>query len=151
MKLATKYIFTFVGIEIVVALITFTILFPSDFRYFISNIAEYILLGVMAMLVVGYFLGEKVPYERYGNIRILWGIGIQFLLLFVGILVPWIVFNIREKIFEGEVFIILLFYFLMFGGLQTLLLGLWLGYKLSKITGNEKNIDIKNDRIKKYD
>lgn len=150
MKLATKHIFTFVGIEIVVALITFTILFPSDFRYFISNIAEYILLGAMAMLVVGYFLGEKVPYERYGNIRILWGIGIQFLLLFVGILVPSIVFGFLEKM-EGEVFIILLLCLLTFGGLQTLLLGLWLGYKLSKITGNEKNIDIKNDRIKKYD
>ena len=142
MKKATQYILMAIAIEVLLALLTYEsvnflitknhIGFFSDFNGIFFSIGS----GILMCVVLGILIGEFFPFERQPRaLQIYLGIIILFFLLFEGVLIGYFVENARYSLFHfdwnnlGILFLI----FLIFGGIQTLGVGIWLGMKLKKI------------------
>lgn len=142
MKKATQYILIAIAIEVLLALLTYEsvnflitknhIGFFSDFKGIFFSIGS----GILMCVVLGILIGEFFPFERQPRaLQIYLGIIILFFLLFEGVLTGYFVENARYSLFHfdwnnlGILFLILL----IFGGIQTLGVGIWLGMKLKKM------------------
>ena len=142
MKKATQYILIAIAIEVLLALLTYEsvnflitknhIGFFSDFNGIFFSIGS----GILMCVVLGILIGEFFPFERQPRaLQIYSGIIILFFLLFEGVLTGYFVENARYSLFHfdwnnlGILFLI----FLIFGGIQTLGVGIWLGMKLKKM------------------
>ena len=142
MKKATQYILIAIAIEVLLALLTYEsvnflitknhIGFFSDFNGIFFSIGS----GILMCVVLGILIGEFFPFERQPRaLQIYLVIIILFFLLFEGVLTGYFVENARYSLFHfdwnnlGILFLI----FLIFGGIQTLGVGIWLGMKLKKM------------------
>ena len=142
MKKATQYILIAIAIEVLLALLTYESVnflittnhvgFFSDFKGNLLPIGS----GVLMCVVLGILIGEFFPFERQPRaLQIYLGIIILFFLLFEGVLTGYFVENARYSLFHfdwnnlGILFLIVL----LFGGIQTLGVGIWLGMKLKKM------------------
>ena len=142
MKKATQYILIAIAIEVLLALLTYEsvnflitknhIGFFSDFNGIFFSIGS----GILMCVVLGILIGEFFPFERQPRaLQIYLGIIILFFLLFEGVLNGYFVENARYSLFHfdwnnlGILFLI----FLIFGGIQTLGVGIWLGMKPKKM------------------
>lgn len=142
MKKATQYILIAIAIEVLLALLTYEsvnflitknhIGFFSDFNGIFFSIGS----GILMCVVLGILIGEFFPFERQPRaLQIYLGIIILFFLLFEGVLTGYFVENARYSLFHfdwnnlGILFLI----FLIFGGIQALGVGIWLGMKLKKM------------------
>lgn len=129
MKPATKYIFMAIAIEIVTAIIThFFVLGDLD----MEKIPEFA-LALIFILIIAYFLGEKVNFKRFTKyIGAFVGVVLMFFLLYLYITFWVIDYSMTFYRYEGILTLILLICYItaIFGGIQTFLIGLWLGYKL---------------------
>ena len=142
MKKATQYILIAIAIEVLLALLTYEsvnflitknhIGFFSDFNGIFFSIGS----GILMCVVLGILIGEFFPFERQPRaLQIYLRIIILFFLLFEGVLTGYFVENARYSLFHfdwnnlGILFLI----FLIFGGIQTLGVGIWLGMKLKKM------------------
>lgn len=118
--------------EILAAIITSLTLLDKFNIEFVISISPPII-----PIIIAYLLGEKVNYTNIAKrIRIFLGVLIIFTLLYLYlyiILCPllYTFYSIRDMI---STIILMAVYTTLFGGLQTFLIGLWLGYKLSKVT-----------------
>lgn len=132
MKPATKYIFMAIAIEIVTAIIThFFVLGDLD----MEKIPEFA-LALIFILIIAYFLGEKVNFKRFTKyIGAFVGVVLMFFLLYLYITFWVIDYSMTFYRYEGILTLILLICYIttIFGGIQTFLIGLWLGYKLDKM------------------
>lgn len=131
MKTATKYIFTAIVMEILAAIITSLTLLDKFNIEFVISISP----PIIPIIIIAYLLGEKVNYTNIAKrIRIFLGVLIIFTLLYLYIILCpllYTFYSIRDMI---STIILMAVYTTLFGGLQTFLIGLWLGYKLSKVT-----------------
>ena len=110
-----------------------------------------ILAGFLAMCFAGILIGNS--FSQSFNFKIWHGVAIIFVLLIIavviGVMTTLLLPNWDRVDLQDVISIILVF--LAFGGLPTLLTGIWLGYRLKKITphceaqGNLKTIRIKID------
>ena len=142
MKKATQYILIAIAIEVLLALLTYEsvnflitknhIGFFSDFNGIFFSIGS----GILMCVVLGILIGEFFPFERQPRaLQIYLGIIILFFLLFEGVLTGYFVENARYSLFhfDWNNLVILFLIFLIFGGIQTLGVGIWLGMKLKKM------------------
>lgn len=92
-----------------------------------------LLFGFIAMYFAGRWIGNS--FKPTFNFKVWHGIAIIFALLFVGIIAGVLAmqflpdWHISDNI---QTIISLLLIFLTFGGLPTLIVGIWLGYALRK-------------------
>lgn len=145
MKSATKYIFTAIGMEIIVAIATAFFIFDRENMLFIfhTELIVHYIFSLLIILLIAYFLGQKIEYKMQTKNSRKWkGILLMFSFLYFFICILIITANpyrtIKEFNIIMETIIIYLAYTTLFGGIQTLLIGIWLGYKLSRIR-NETN------------
>ena len=142
MKKATQYILMAIAIEVLLALLTHEsvnfLIIKNHFSFFsgFKGIFFPIGSGILMCVVLGILIGEFFPFERQPRaLQIYLGIIILFFLLFEGVLTGYFVENARYSLFHfnwnnlGILFLI----FLTFGGIQTLVVGIWLGMKLKKM------------------
>lgn len=146
MKKATQYILIAIAIEVLLALLTYESVnflittnhvgFFSDFKGNLLPIGS----GVLMCVVLGILIGEFFPFERQPRaLQIYLGIIILFFLLFEGVLTRYFVENAHYSLFYfnwndlGILFLV----FLIFGGIQTLGVGIWLGMRLRKMKSEE--------------
>ena len=142
MKKATQYILIAIAIEVLLAQLTYesvNFLITTNHAGFFSDFKGNLLpigSGILMCVVLGILIGEFFPFERQPRaLQIYLAIIILFFLLFEGVLTGYFVENARYSLFHfdwnnlGILFLI----FLIFGGIQTLGVGIWLGMKLKKI------------------
>lgn len=155
MKTATKYIFMAIIFEVLLAVITYSIIFEAKSLLYSFTIGwKSIVLSLIFVLSIAYIIGQKVNYTKMKTpVRKILGILYPFLLLnsFIFLLVlfkdidVYTILLFNDSTFRlNDYFDIIVNHFYgidfliaatnIFGGLQTFLIGLWLGYKLSKIT-----------------
>lgn len=138
MKPATKYIFMAIGVEIIVAMATFWILEGYEsLLHLYKNISEYIITLIL-LLIISYIIGQRINYTYFAkSYRKLIGILLMFFFLYLYISISPFIFKFQYAISEPQrIFndiITIIIYTTLFGGIQTLLIGIWLGYKLSRI------------------
>lgn len=117
--------------EILAAIITSLTLLDKFNIEFVISISP----PIIPIIIIAYLLGEKVNYTNIAKrIRIFLGVLIIFTLLYLYIILCpllYTFYSIRDMI---STIILMAVYTTLFGGLQTFLIGLWLGYKLSKVT-----------------
>jgi hypothetical protein len=144
MNRITKHITTAISLEIVLGFLMF-LFFHNLLLGVYENAFDVIiwlwfpiLIGIISMYAIGWYLGKQLP-ENY-SYKIYHGIIILFAILIIAVLVGSFIFalmpnNDMDSI--ADVFLVLLV-FLIFGGLPTLLVGIWLGNKLSKKLNSHK-------------
>ncbi|CEN44894.1 Conserved putative Metallocarboxypeptidase D (modular protein) [Capnocytophaga canis] len=137
LKPATKYIFIAIFLEFYFAFLT---LFAFGIRSLDNQLILPIFIAIVTTYWVGYQLGEKFPWERYDSIRILFGIVFQFLLLLTMLLAGWlclVIVSVFDRTLDTNdvltAILLLIIGTFIFGGIQTFVIGLWLGYKLNTI------------------
>ena len=142
MKQATRYIFKAIGIELFLTILTFEIfsyLIFLDIQFFPPT---HVVAGIIALvpsLVLGYLLGEKVAYAWLPKInRFFLGIVFIFTFLVISVCVGGFALELihRKEWLSLEELLEELLIFFLFGGIQTLGVGIWLGIKLSLIRKN---------------
>lgn len=135
MKSATKYIFIAIEVEFLAALITFSTIYTFIFGESIYQALEYLIIPTIVSLIfvsiIGYLIGEKINYAKIRkSIRWFLGVLLLFFLLVIAISIGTI---ITHDIISFRIWLEIIFLFFVFGGIQTLLIGIWLGCKLSRI------------------
>ena len=142
MKQATRYIFKAIGIELFLTILTleiFSYLIFQDIQFFPPT---HVVAGIIALvpsLVSGYLLGEKVAYAWLPKInRFFLGIVFIFTFLVISVCVGNFALELmyRKEWLSLEELLEVLLIFFLFGGIQTLGVGIWLGIKLSHIRKN---------------
>ena len=142
MKQATRYIFKAIGIELFLTILTFEIfsyLIFKDIQFFPPT---HVVAGIIALvpsLVSGYLLGEKVAYAWLPKInRFFLGIVFIFTFLVISVCVGSFALELmhRKEWLSLEELLEVLLIFFLYGGIQTLGVGIWLGIKLSHIRKN---------------
>lgn len=134
-KKITQAVFT-LSIGAVLLATAFYVLFFSfkETMEFFETLWLPILAGFLTMYFAGTLIGNSfLPSFKF---KIWQGVVIIFVLLItgivVGIMATLLLYNWDRVDLQGVISIILVF--LAFGGLPTLLTGIWLGYKLKKIS-----------------
>ena len=146
MKKATQYILIAIAIEVLLAQLTYesvNFLITTNHAGFFSDFKGNLLpigSGILMCVVLGILIGEFFPFERQPRaLQIYLAIIILFFLLFEGVLTGYFVENANSSLFYfnwndlGILFLI----FLIFGGIQTLGVGIWLGMRLRKMKSEE--------------
>lgn len=144
MKLATKYILKAWIIENILAIITYYIVFFSmsggDFYNKIldtlSFVVPFFVIGTILAIPLIYLVGEKINFSDMGKaMRFLLGIFLLFILLTIVITTIGSSLHIiyKSELWSFSKWLDLVFIFYLFGGIQTLCVGIWLGYKLSSL------------------
>ena len=145
MKQATRYILKAIGIELFLTILTFEVfsyLIFQDIQFFPFFPPTHIVAGIIALvpsLVLGYLLGEKVAYAWLPKInRFFLGIVFIFTFLVISVCVGGFALELmhRKEWLSLEELLEELLIFFLFGGIQTLGVGIWLGIKLSHIRKN---------------
>lgn len=141
MKPATQYFIKAIVWEFLLASITFNIANSLVFKIIpvlVGNL--YLLTGFIVALVPLtplIFLLGKVNYTKMGKVfRRCLGVILQFLFLTLAVSVACCLILIveGENIHQiSKIALVVLYFFYIFGGIQTLLIGIWLGKKLSEI------------------
>lgn len=129
MKNTTKYIFAAITMEVIAAIITQLAVFKTFEMEVVLILAPFLI----PIFVIAYFLGQKIRFKRSKKWKtILLSIALIFALLYLFILLVCSFYTIDspEKIIND--LLIFTFFTTMFGGTQTLLIGLWLGHKIHK-------------------
>lgn len=130
MKPATKYIFIAIAVEVVVAFLSQLFIFREFLD--MEEIPKFA-RALIFILIIAYFLGEKVNFKRFTkHIGAFVGVILMFFLLYLCITLWIIDYSTAFYRYEGILTLILLICYIttIFGGIQTFLIGLWLGYKL---------------------
>lgn len=129
MKNTTKYIFAAITMEVIAAMITQLV----AFRKFEMEVALMLAPFLIPIFIIAYFLGQKIRFKRSKKWKtILLSISLIFALLYLFIFFVCS-FHITHSLASIiTVLTILIFFTTMFGGIQTLLIGLWLGHKIHK-------------------
>lgn len=130
MKLATNYLLIAIIVELFFAFGTLLILsdFQSIFQV-ISRKADILGGGLICIIFVALLLGQKINYSKIPiSLRKFLGIFYMFLFLYLYLGMVVFIANPSEISYHLE---FILLYTTIFGGLQTLCVGMWLGYKLS--------------------
>lgn len=135
MKKVKQYIFKAITIEIVLAILIFSFFYTLFFS--LKDTIEIlcwlwfpILIGGMAVYILGWFLGSNFPEDfRFKKWH---GVLIMFIVLITGIIVGMLAFSLSKNndVNNFSDFIPVPIVFLIFGGIPTLLVGLWLGNSL---------------------
>lgn len=141
MKTATKLFTKAIILEFIFTLIVVTTLITS-FDYYFSlktiNIFVGLLIGLLPLIPLTYRLGEKKNYTKKSvSERFFLGILLQFLFLTILFSFPTLlmcVFWGRITFFFKLCFLTADFY--LFSCFHTIIIGIWLGYKLSEINDN---------------
>ncbi|RIY35150.1 hypothetical protein CKY20_11230 [Capnocytophaga canis] len=136
MKQATKYILKAIHIEIILTLITFfivNILMGGGVGNIPTILIIYV-ISVMPCIGLAYLVGQKINYSKIEEgVRFFFGIILIFVLLTIsfslGGLISYLIYEFKLLSYSEWLNIAVTFY--LFGGLQTLCVGMWLGYKLS--------------------
>lgn len=139
MKLATKYILIAIALEIFLAMITFCVL--GGIHNFLEDFFAkfcYFLPPLIPILILIFALGQWINYSKMNvSFRKFLGVFYIFLFLYIYLIVSSFVGNYYFYVANPEWIWynleIMLVYTTIFGGLQTLGVGIWLGYKLSQI------------------
>lgn len=134
----TKLIFKALTIEIVGAFLLssffYTVFFGlEETQQFFQWLCMPILIGCALTYVFAWFIGSQFsPNYQFKKWQ---GLAIIFTLLLFGIVNTLFIFSLTpdNDINEASDYVNVIFVFLLFGGLPTLVLGLWLGNRLSKI------------------
>lgn len=142
MKPATQYFIKAIIWEFLLAFITFNIANSLVFKIIIPVLVGnlYLLTGFIVALVPLtplIFLLGKVNYAKMSKVfRRCLGVILQFLFLTLAVSVACCLILIveGENIHQiSRIVLVVLYIFYIFGGIQTLLIGIWLGKKISKI------------------
>lgn len=141
MKLATKYILKAWIIENILAIITYysvVFLMVEDFFHKIFDSFLFVMLffviNMILVIPLICLVGQKINYSKIEEgIRFFFGIILIFVLLTIsfslGGLISYLIYEFKLLSYSEWLNIAVTFY--LFGGLQTLCVGVWLGYKLS--------------------
>lgn len=130
MKPATKCIFTAIGMEILAAIITSLILLDKFNIAFVISISP----PIIPIIILAYFLGQKVNYKNIAKrTRVFLGVLLIFTLLYSYIILCPLLHTFYSIDDIISTILLMAIYTTMLGGVQTFIIGLWLGYKLSKI------------------
>lgn len=141
MKVASKHILKAIVIEFLVAVLTFFIIAYILFNYLpLFCIIKYfgitVLIVLPIILVLGNWVGKSLDYTKIDSgVRVILGALFQFGFLTLGALLGiflFYLFNERKFVSFNDLKDCIL-YFYIFGSIQTLIIGIWLGYKLSRI------------------
>lgn len=146
MKPATKLFTKAIIWEFVLAVITFNIINYSDriLPFLLANgvLLGFFLLGCVPLIPLVYWLGEKLNWQKIKPyLRIFYGIWLQFLFLIILFTFPLFCFIIKELHDFFDSWIKTATILFTAGGIQTLIIGIWLGIKLSKIKDNSLKIN----------
>lgn len=127
MKNTTKYIIAAITMEVIAAMITQL----AVFRKFEMEVALMLAPFLIPIFIIAYFLGQKFRFKRSEKWKtILLSISLIFALLYLFILLVCLFHIINSFQNIIDILAILIFFTTMFGGIQTLLIGLWLGHKI---------------------
>lgn len=137
MKLATKHILKAIKIEIILAIVTYFLI-----GILTGGIGDFLTLFIVSMVSISpcigiaYFIGEKINYPKIDvGIRFFFGIIVLFVLLTISFSLGGLIFSLiyESKLLSFSDWLNIVVIFYIFGGFQTLCVGIWLGYKLSCI------------------
>lgn len=138
MKQATKYILNAINIEIILTLITHFIVTLSIGGGIgdIPTILIILIISVMPCMGLAHLIGQKVNFSKIEErIRFFFGIILMFAFLTIsfslGGLIFYLIYEFKFILFSEWLNVAVTFY--LFGGVQTLCVGIWLGYKLSNL------------------
>lgn len=134
----TKLIFKALTIEIIGAVLLssffYTIFFGlNETIQFFQWLCIPIIIGCVLTYTFGWLIGSRfTPNYQFKKWQ---GVAIIFALLLFNIIASLFIFSLTpdNDINEASDYVNVIFVFLLFGGLPTLILGLWLGNQLSKI------------------
>ncbi|GIM57770.1 hypothetical protein CAPN006_21620 [Capnocytophaga canimorsus] len=141
MKLATRYILKAWIIENILAIITYysvVFLMVEDFFHKIFDSFLFVMLffviNMILVIPLICLVGQKINYSKIEEgVRFFFGIILIFVLLTIsfslGGLISYLIYEFKLLSYSEWLNIAVTFY--LFGGLQTLCVGVWLGYKLS--------------------
>lgn len=144
MKPATQYFIKAIFLEFLLTIITYNLASwwldnPLNVSYYKANSTLLIgyLISLPPLLIIIYFLGERVNWaKQLKSFRRLLGVILQFLFLTLAVLFACCLILILdgENIHQiSRIVLVVLYIFYIFGGIQTLLIGIWLGKKISEI------------------
>ena len=107
----------------------------SDFSVIFFHLAIPALVGFLSSAAIIYYIGAYIDLKRPSkSFCMVIGIFLMFLLLTISVLIG--TFTLRI-VFENSIdnfsYLNVLLIFYVFGGVQTLFVGLWLGVKLNQL------------------
>lgn len=138
----TKLIFKALTIEIIGAFLLSTFFYTGFFgvdeaKQFFQWLCLPIIIGCALTFAFAWFIGGRfAPNYRFKKWQ---GVAILFALLLFGIVSTMFIFSLTpdNDINEVSDYAYVILVFLLFGGLPTLILGLWLGNRLIKINSQQ--------------
>lgn len=143
MKLATKYILKAWIIENILAIITYysvVFLMVEDFFHKIFDSFLFVMLffviNMILVIPLICLVGQKINYSKIEEgIRFLFGVTLIFVLLTISFSLGGLIFYLiyESKFLSYSEWLNIAVTFYLFGGIQTLCVGMWLGYKLSDL------------------
>ncbi|GIM57792.1 hypothetical protein CAPN006_21840 [Capnocytophaga canimorsus] len=142
-----KYLIKAIDLQIIISLITFIFLYAIMFgiKVTLLILAKSVIpisIGYLSMLMLIYLLPNIINFKKK---PILKSIFIQFFLLVISIFLGAFAFMLQELLFGGSDYsvfrwddyinlsISLTYVCVIFGGIQTLIIGVWLGCKIRNL------------------
>ena len=142
MNLTTKLLFKALILEYVLAFISVFIGIIvkgadsfSDFSAILFHLAIPVLVGFLFSATIIYYIGTYIDLKRPSkSFCMVIGIFLMFLLLTISVLIGTFTLRILfENSIDNFSYLNVLLIFYVFGGVQTLFVGLWLGVKLNQL------------------
>ena len=148
MNKPTKYIFSTISLNLLIAFLIFSAIVDFDFKEtfkFIYELKLNFFVGIIGLYFIGYLIGNKLNIikDKKGTLKIFHGIIAIFLILILGTLIGSSVGffeegfpsylkygNLSNCLFDY--YVKPMFWIMFFGFLPTLLSGIILGYQLKK-------------------
>lgn len=139
MKKVKQYIFKAITIEIVLAILIFSFFYTLFFSLqdtieILGWLWYALLVGCMTAYSLGWGLGNNFPKDF--KFKKLHGVLIMFAILITGIIIGMLSFSLSESndVNNFSDFIPVSIVFLIFGGIPTFGVGVWLGNHLENLT-----------------
>ena len=142
MKPTTKLLFKALILEYVLAFISVFIGIIvtgadslSDFSAILFHLAIPVLVGFLFSATIIYYIGTYIDLKRPSkNFCMVIGIFLMFVLLTISVLMGTFTLRILfENSTDNFSYLNVLLIFYVFGGVQTLFVGLWFGVKLNQL------------------
>ena len=142
MKPTTKLLFKALILEYVLAFISVFIGIIvtgadslSDFSAILFHLAIPVLVGFLFSATIIYYIGAYIDLKRSSkNFCMVIGIFLMFVLLTISVLMGTFTLRILfENSTDNFSYLNVLLIFYVFGGVQTLFVGLWFGVKLNQL------------------
>jgi len=145
LKKETKYIFSVITINLIIATLIMLFLIDFDFSELLKFIIDFLLnflIGITGLYATGYVIGQNLDKLKRNKYTIAHGILSIFFVLFFGTLLGSTIGFIQEGLPDGkeyclkdelfDYFVKPLYWIFLFGFFPTLISGILLGIKLRK-------------------